>query len=224
MKIYVNFGNGSEGLASPWTDNDFTSSLSVGLAKADLVASDGSNSGVSFYVENDDLLVSSNTSYATLSAGEFSVDALSRYSYFAGSTEPHIKLTNLPANTPITFSAVGIKNGNAYAVRDTEFTVNGNNYIYDNTGVALAQTPPVSFTENSDSSGDLLIELTATDTPTYGFLNALTLEYSTVTGPSIDNIDGDNEVRAGQQNVVITGTDLGAATAATLGNENLTIA
>ncbi len=43
------------------------------------------------------------------------------------------------------------------------------------------------------------------------------------TGPSIDNIDGDNEVIAGQQNVVITGTNIENATSATLGGEALTI-
>lgn len=41
--------------------------------------------------------------------------------------------------------------------------------------------------------------------------------------PIIDNIDGDNEVRAGQQNVVITGTDIENATSVTLGGESLTI-
>jgi len=41
--------------------------------------------------------------------------------------------------------------------------------------------------------------------------------------PSIDNIDGDNEVRAGQQNVVITGTNIENATSVTLGGETLTI-
>ena len=43
------------------------------------------------------------------------------------------------------------------------------------------------------------------------------------TAPVIDNIDGDNEVRAGQQNVVITGTNIENATSATLGGEPLTI-
>ncbi len=43
------------------------------------------------------------------------------------------------------------------------------------------------------------------------------------TGPSIDNIDGDNEVRAGQQNVVITGSNIENATSVTLGGEALTI-
>ena len=43
------------------------------------------------------------------------------------------------------------------------------------------------------------------------------------TGPSIDNIDGDNEVSAGQQNVVITGTNIENATSATLGGAALTI-
>ncbi len=43
------------------------------------------------------------------------------------------------------------------------------------------------------------------------------------TGPSIDDIDGDNEVRAGQQNVVITGTDIENATSVTLGGQNLPI-
>ena len=43
------------------------------------------------------------------------------------------------------------------------------------------------------------------------------------TGPSIDDIDGDNEVRAGQQNVVITGTNIENATSVTLGGQNLPI-
>jgi len=43
------------------------------------------------------------------------------------------------------------------------------------------------------------------------------------TGPSIDDIDGDNEVRAGQQNVVITGTNIENATSVTLGGQNMPI-
>ena len=108
------------------------------------------------------------------------------------------------------------------SVRDNDVTVDGTTLQYNST--AWPPAPLLEFT-GTITGDSLFIDVTnAPSSPsTTRYLTGFTLELASATGPSIDNIDGDNEVRAGQQNVVITGTNIENATSVVLGGEALTI-
>jgi len=108
------------------------------------------------------------------------------------------------------------------SVRDNDVTVDGTTLQYNST--AWPPAPLLEFT-GTITSDSLFIDVTNSPSSpsTTRYLTGFTLELASATGPSIDDIDGDNEVRAGQQNVVITGTNIENATSVTLGGQNMPI-
>jgi len=131
--------------------------------------------------------------------------------------------------TPLSASA-NVSTSDSFAVFATGVDSGGvANYSNVTNGFSLATSQvngngQALFTKSLSSQGaigETQVSLNASR-QWYALLFSLRAEGSS-TGPSIDDIDGDNEVRAGQQSVVITGTNIENATSVTLGGEPLTI-
>jgi hypothetical protein len=227
-KIYVNFGgttSGNSDATGPWlANNDIFGIGAVGLVKADLLDNTDSATGVSLYIDNDPLTPTGVTNNVVdgVVLGDWTKEEIERYNSFDAAASPSLRLTGLPANTAITFETMAYQKGQAS--RDTAFTVNGVTETYDNDAPDTAPNPPIVISSTTSSSGELVVDLVATSI--YGRITGFIIEYASVvepTGPSITNIDGDNAVQIGQNNVVITGTNIASATSVTISGKSLPI-
>jgi hypothetical protein len=218
-KIYVNFRKGASTTSGVWDTNNYDFSTGFGVVSSDLLDEAATPTGASFEIGSNAFTQGlGSPTTATADSGDFTDKVFDYAWYFAVATPPELLFSGLPANTSFTFTFASMQPNVA---RTTTASIGGVSETYAPSGDPANPNPPLTIAGTTDAQGDFSVQLSAASV--FGYLDGFIIEYAEAAGPSIDNIDGDNEVRAGQQNVVITGTAIENATSVTLGGETLTI-
>lgn len=218
----INFYTVTNTALAPWTYNAFSQSqLGAGTLSSDLLDDDNVSTGYTLSVINAFTAASGGVSTAGAGVGSFPNEVLDTYWYTGAAESPSkIRIGNLTDGDNYTIEAIGHQG--TTADRDTDFTVNGTTSRYDNSGTA---TPNSTISFSGTVSGTTL-DIDMALVSVFGYVNGYKITITPPPSRSITNIDGDNNVKAGQTNVTVTTVGMDASptiSTATLGGESLTV-
>lgn len=167
----------------------------------------GADSGVSLYFDAAFTEDTGSGLWADTSPNAWPVD-LYEWAYYSNGT-PQMRLTGLPVGATFTLKLAGHSNN---AGRDTNFTsldAGNSPQLYDNLA-STTPTAPVSLTGTVPANGE--VRFSGALVSTFWYINGFELEFvGGASGPTITDVDTDNDVTAGQTGVIVTCTGAGAA-------------
>lgn len=216
--VNINFDKAGSSAITGWN------SLYGGTASNVALNDDqGSSSGLTLTKTGGTTSDFNNAGYADTAVDGIPVAVWDSFWFFSDVVaDPVFTISGFSANEAVTLKIAGFKGNQAWS---TSFDVNGSSQTYVCTGGAIPQTPPTPLTFNTTANGSGQIVVTATELSSYGYITFITLEYGATTY-TITDIDGDNDVQAGQTGAIITTVGILANSttqAVTLGNSPLTL-